>query len=226
MQATIFGAVAASSLLHFYYDGFIWKVRDPQTRAGLGLDAAVSAVPTLRVPRWLSHAGMWLWLVVPLGMLVLMELGSQPRSSIEQLQAVLRWAPNSPQTHSNLGAALAESKRYDEAIAEFHRAIELDEHKAEYRVNLGWALLDGGHATQAAEAFRAALAIDRRAAAARRGLGMALVRTGRLEDAARELAEAVRQDAADVEARDALARLMASLGQTSPELTPVAGAKQ
>src|SRR5438045_6540457 len=31
------GVVTASTLLHFYYDGFIWKVRERSTRQSLGL---------------------------------------------------------------------------------------------------------------------------------------------------------------------------------------------
>ena len=33
------GLLAASQLLHFYYDGFIWKVRDPALAAPLGVTA-------------------------------------------------------------------------------------------------------------------------------------------------------------------------------------------
>ena len=36
-SAVLTGVVAASGLLHFYYDGFIWKVRDRSTREHLGL---------------------------------------------------------------------------------------------------------------------------------------------------------------------------------------------
>jgi hypothetical protein len=36
--STIFtGILGTSTILHYYYDGFIWKVREPATQAGLGL---------------------------------------------------------------------------------------------------------------------------------------------------------------------------------------------
>ena len=39
------GLLAGSALLHFYYDGFIWKVRQAKTRDDLGLPS----VPANRV---------------------------------------------------------------------------------------------------------------------------------------------------------------------------------
>src|SRR5207302_6920561 len=45
----LIGVVTASALLHFYYDGFIWKVRETQTRAMLGIEGAgVTAVASPR----------------------------------------------------------------------------------------------------------------------------------------------------------------------------------
>src|ERR1700730_16350826 len=50
----LIGVVTASALLHFYYDGFIWKVREAQTRTMLGIEGAgatVLASPRL-LPAW------------------------------------------------------------------------------------------------------------------------------------------------------------------------------
>ena len=38
VKKTLMGVVAASGLLHFYYDGFIWKVRERSTRESLRSD--------------------------------------------------------------------------------------------------------------------------------------------------------------------------------------------
>ena len=37
IRNSLIGVVTASALLHFYYDGFIWKVRETQTRSMLGI---------------------------------------------------------------------------------------------------------------------------------------------------------------------------------------------
>src|SRR6266403_2067665 len=50
------GVVAASSLLHFYYDGFIWKVREKSTRESLGLAGGSASVASNDlIPSWLLH---------------------------------------------------------------------------------------------------------------------------------------------------------------------------
>ncbi len=36
IRNALVGVVMASALLHFYYDGFIWKVRETQTSSMLG----------------------------------------------------------------------------------------------------------------------------------------------------------------------------------------------
>src|SRR5437764_5509485 len=55
------GVVTASTLLHFYYDGFIWKVRERSTRQSLGLAGGTSAVSLgALLPGWASHGLKWL----------------------------------------------------------------------------------------------------------------------------------------------------------------------
>src|SRR5438309_10642952 len=54
------GVVAASGLLHFYYDGFIWKVREKSTRQSLGLTGGTADVNVGGfVPGWALHASKW-----------------------------------------------------------------------------------------------------------------------------------------------------------------------
>src|SRR5260370_18350283 len=55
------GVVAASGLLHFYYDGFIWKVREKSTRQSLGLAAGTAhAKLGSCLPGWALHARHWI----------------------------------------------------------------------------------------------------------------------------------------------------------------------
>ncbi len=43
VKRVLTGVVAASGLLHFYYDGFIWKVRERSTRESLGLSGGTAS---------------------------------------------------------------------------------------------------------------------------------------------------------------------------------------
>ena len=56
VKLTLFGLVSASTFLHFYYDGFIWKVREKSTREGLGMRGGLSeqAAPAL-IPGWVNQ---------------------------------------------------------------------------------------------------------------------------------------------------------------------------
>src|SRR5206468_3002754 len=63
--------VTASTLLHFYYDGFIWKVRERSTRQSLGLAGGTADVSLGgMLPSWAWHGLKWVGVfVVPLGAL-------------------------------------------------------------------------------------------------------------------------------------------------------------
>ena len=53
------GVVTASALLHFYYDGFIWKVREKSTRHSLGIGGGTADVSTKGfLPSWALHGEM------------------------------------------------------------------------------------------------------------------------------------------------------------------------
>src|SRR5216117_1664621 len=54
------GVVTASALLHFYYDGFIWKVREKSTRQSLGIGGGTADVATNNfLPSWILHGAKW-----------------------------------------------------------------------------------------------------------------------------------------------------------------------
>src|SRR5205085_2360541 len=71
VKRALTGLVAASGLLHFYYDGFIWKVRERATREHLGLTGGSAAAATAQlIPSWLLHGLKWVAVfVIPLGAL-------------------------------------------------------------------------------------------------------------------------------------------------------------
>jgi len=55
LQRTLMGLVWASTILHYYYDGFIWKVREKSTRVGLGLSGGdgPTRAPLLGQGEWI-----------------------------------------------------------------------------------------------------------------------------------------------------------------------------
>jgi hypothetical protein len=59
------GVVTASALLHFYYDGFIWKVREKSTRQSLGIAGGTADVSLGGfLPGWALHGAKWVAIFV------------------------------------------------------------------------------------------------------------------------------------------------------------------
>lgn len=140
IQRALLGVFAASSLLHFYFDGFIWKVRERATREGLDL-AVGSDVERRPTPSWgLGHGLRWGLLVVPLCVLELAPWGRQPE--LEQRTNLAALVPDNPTLRVRYGIALAESGRSDDAMEQYREASRIDPRDAASHYNLGMAYLE------------------------------------------------------------------------------------
>ncbi|MCA9009038.1 MAG: tetratricopeptide repeat protein [Planctomycetaceae bacterium] len=75
LNAILLGFLGTSTLLHYYYDGFIWKVRERSTQAGLGLtpDQATVATRRMSVPGGM-HVLKWSPLILSAGWLLATDL--------------------------------------------------------------------------------------------------------------------------------------------------------
>ena len=111
--------------------------------------------------------------------------------------------------------------RFDEAIEQARKALELDPSLAEAHNNLAAALAARGRVDEAIEHFRRALALDPAYAEAYNNLGAALAGRGLLDAAIAHYRKALEIDPAYAEAQN---NLGACLGGTlaSPGLRPAA----
>src|ERR1700719_266784 len=89
------GVVTASALLHFYYDGFIWKVREKSTRQSLGIGGGTADVSTKGfLPTWALHGAKWAAVfVIPLGVLWYREVHI-PGNQLERLAMIAADLPS------------------------------------------------------------------------------------------------------------------------------------
>src|SRR5213078_3105419 len=96
------GVVTASALLHFYYDGFIWKVREKSTRQSLGIGGGTADVSRNGfLPSWALHGAKWLAVfVIPLGALWYREVHI-PGNQLERLAMIAADLPSSSRAHVN-----------------------------------------------------------------------------------------------------------------------------
>src|SRR5438094_3018063 len=155
------GVVTASALLHFYYDGFIWKVREKSTRQSLGIGGGTADVATNNfLPSWILHGAKWVAVfVIPLAALWFAEVHSA-EGKLERLGAIVADLPSSVRPHANYATALQEAGRPDEAVSHFTAALHLNAGSPKAHSNLASILLDHGHLNKAKTHFEQALQIE------------------------------------------------------------------
>src|SRR2546427_4356102 len=191
LRRTLTGLLAASALLHFYYDGFIWKVRERTTRQSLGLNGGTPDQAVAVRPGWLIHGAKWRLFVLPVAMLGFAEVqGRAPE--LDQALAIPQAAPASAQAQEHFGVLLASAGRRDEAVARLREAVRLDPDNAEAQSNLGVALGHIGRITEAVMHYREAIRIDPGDALTQTNLGNALSKTGEFPEAIQHFEAALR----------------------------------
>ena len=168
LQRLLIAFIVTSNALHYYYDGFIWKMRDRRTRADLDIADAADA-ETTSVKAWLAQAARritpaekgWSQVAV-LAALLLLCVGFESNRSADDLataQALVAVAPGLGEAQYNLGNALWARGRLDEALAAFERAAERMPESSKIQNNLGGVLYDRGQFDEAIARYRQALSL-------------------------------------------------------------------
>ena len=128
-------------------------------------------------------------------------------------------AENFP-AHNNLGAALYESGRPEDAKAQFEATLRINPEHFNARANLAVILLEGHKYAAAADQFQKLLAVQPRNFRLHVNLGNALLGLGRVEEALRHNEQAVLLAPESPEAQRSLARARGLFAQRSEVGTP------
>ena len=129
------GVIATTGLLHYYYDGFIWKVRDEQVRQMLGLHGT-TGVARLLSPSRLRHAGKWALFAAPLLFLAYCQV-AYPPSPEGSVEALVLTMPQDATAQLRYGEVSEDRKRYVEAARAYRAAIRANPQYAEAHLRLG-----------------------------------------------------------------------------------------
>jgi Flp pilus assembly protein TadD len=121
--------------------------------------------------------------------------------------------PDYAKAYSNLGIALANRGRFDEATADFRKALELKPDFAEAEANLGNVLASRGRTNEAILCYERALQLKPDFASAHNGLGNALSDLGRADEAERQFQEALEIDPNFAEAHNSLGTMLIRRGR-------------
>jgi len=194
--------VPGTAMLHYYLDGFIWRIREPETRAALGVDVSSPTRPyenaqvrAFHIPDPVRHALLWLLLIAPGAFLLMMESkGSEVRQPLYVYQDLVETFPDSPHAHFELGRALQDMGRLREAKEHFDRSLALSPNDYLTLTRLGTLLADQGDLTGARMTFERALGIDSTNAEVQNNLGIVLDELGELPEARLHLERALKID--------------------------------
>lgn len=212
-KQALLGVFLASTLLHYYYDGFIWKLREDATRQPLGLkEGAPPQVPSGRqmpgqesrpagqsgtppvgsVPvgvGW-KHAAGWVAFVVPVLMLTAMQLrGTSPLP--DRWQAIAAVVPDNALVHFNLATALEAKPDMPGAAAEYRKALVIHPAYDKAHYNLARILSRSGQTREAIDHYTAAIRLRPHYASAHNNLGALHLQQGEFSDAITDFEQAL-----------------------------------
>jgi tetratricopeptide (TPR) repeat protein len=184
MRRVLTGVVAASGLLHFYYDGFIWKVRERSTRENLGLAAGnTSAPPRELLPSWALHGLKWVGVfVIPLGAFWIGQARSHT-PEVEQKAWIAADLPNSARAHWRYGFSLHKADRLEEAAEQCEIALRLNPKEKEVHYSLGQIRAAQSRLDDARNELEEALRAEPRNGEILCEYGRVLARLGRKDEA-------------------------------------------
>jgi hypothetical protein len=209
LRSTLVGFVWASTILHFYFDGFIWKVREQSVRAGLGLNTVHEKHhSSLTTSGAITHALKWTPFIVLTGWLVFSELSGsvipEQGGSVRQwpegversrLRNILQSVPGDLRTRRQLVTLLLSEGRVPEAVKLLNEGLQLEPSWIEGYLILGETCYRGGQLDQALKYYQAALSVDapkKRISLAHFGLGQIYLLQNNRDQARREFQEALR----------------------------------
>ena len=137
--------LATSGLLHYYYDGFIWKIRETDTSQGLGLSNTRGSLLNVSA---LWHAGKWVIGLTPVVILTLLEINASPNVAQRSVNLSVS-LPNSHAAQIEAAEKLAAHDRLTESVLKFQRALELSPADHATRVRLAEVLYQRGRINNA-----------------------------------------------------------------------------
>ena len=187
------GVVAASGLLHFYYDGFIWKVRERSTRESLGLAGGTASAGSNNFsPSWLLHGLKWVAVfVIPLTALWIGQTRG-PAPETERLSWVVDDLPVGAMQRYDYAGSLERAGRFDEAAEQYRVGLNFDPNDQKAHYSLGHLLLTQSKTDEAASHLEQALRLDPRNGEFHSDYGTLLEHLGRKDEAIAEYETALR----------------------------------
>jgi len=174
----------------------------PKSSRGHGLEARATTILSVAIPA-----------VALTGIFLTARRNATYHSELALWADTTVKSPDNPYPFNNLGIALVNAGRRDEAVPQFTRALQLNPGYAEAHNNLGLALAGSGRLPEAMAEYAAALRLKPDYPEAETNLGVALAGSGRLPEAIERFSAAVRLNPDYAAAHNNLAVALAGSGR-------------
>ena len=213
----VVGLVAATAMLHYYLDGFIWKVREKDTRQALDVGTESEPGPvtperSVVLPGWTRQGVLWLLFIVPAVLFFFVESNGGGARPLEMHRNLVAAFPDSPIAHSLYGTELMEAGLLAEAKVYLEQSLSLEPDLHAARLNLGVLLAGQGDLPAARIHLEHALRLDPRSAEAYNNLGIVFDGQGALPEAKLNFELALDIDPQYATAHNNLGIVLAKLG--------------
>jgi hypothetical protein len=156
LQKVIIGFFIFSTLLHFYLDGFIWKLRKKSISNGLELDTSELAQSDARK----MHVNKWLYAAAAVGGLMWLQ-NSGVANKLDRIENLAKVSPYSAAVQYDYAKALEHSGSFSLAKTSLTRAIEIRPDFMEAHFLMGQVLEKQNLPNEASEFYKRVLEIDK-----------------------------------------------------------------
>lgn len=225
VKRTLGGFIWASTILHFYFDGFIWKVREKSTRAALGLtENDAKSQKALQTRGELLHLLKWSPFVVLLTWLSITEISGSTLSvnsnearewphatTLHRLLHIAETVPDDLRAQRRAATTLSNLGRKDDAVRLLKKTLERHPDFADGYQTLGEIYHVQNQLDEAAKCYRSALSsakLRNERIIANYRLGEIYTLQGRFSAAKAKYREALSDDPKYKPAIDALNRIV------------------
>jgi tetratricopeptide (TPR) repeat protein len=178
--------VISSTLLHYYFDGFIWKLRQRKNQENLGISGpqAIEVLgPVHRLGSYLREGGRQVfYFAVPVLLLALVQHQATADASVARRFVEL--FPDLSAARNRLGVYYINQGEADKAKEAFEEAIRLDLRSHEPYGNLGLLYAQRGDSEQAHFFNQKAIDLQPAYVSALNAQGLVFMGQGKLDEAA------------------------------------------
>ena len=214
------GVVTASTLLHFYYDGFIWKVRERSTRQSLGLAGGTADVSQGGLfPSWALHGLKWAMVfVLPLSALWFWQTHLRI-PEVQRRAWLVADVPVGAKQHFDYGLALQKEGNWEQAEEQYKIALGFKPADVKAHMNLATVLMAQNKFDAAASHMKEALRLQPDSGELHFNYASLLQRLGRGDEAASHYEAAARLMPDSPDAHYNHAAFLASAGKENDALS-------